>query len=165
MALSTSSLLRVTSNLTFIKGKPIQLPIIFCSQDPARNKLSPPRTTNRRETPIHPDTPFPSGVPTLLNIRHLSKSTDGGIRIVVYYFENYIITSTTADTPNNNVKPSPDSDDWTPFSSVSSDAYDRTSACVSLMDDLSQSTISTPIRDIRQQMVDYAHSPVRDVCF
>ena len=29
--------------------------------------------------------------------------------------------------------------------------FDR--SCVSLMEDLSQSTISTPIRDLRQQMV------------
>lgn len=57
-------------------------------------------------------------------------------------------------TPCNQQKPS-DAEDWTPFSSVSTavdeSVFDR--SCVSLMEDLSQSTISTPIRDLRQQMV------------
>jgi hypothetical protein len=59
-------------------------------------------------------------------------------------------------TPNNNGKPSEgDGENWTPFSSVSGideSVFDR--SCVSLMDDLSQSTVSTPMRDIRQQMVE-----------
>lgn len=57
-------------------------------------------------------------------------------------------------TPCNKEKSS-DVEDWTPFSSVSTtvdeSVFDR--SCVSLMEDLSQSTISTPIRDLRHQMV------------
>ncbi|XP_046441690.1 uncharacterized protein LOC124192455 [Daphnia pulex] len=73
-----------------------------------------------------------NGLPKLLNLRHISSSNG---------------------TPCNQQKPS-DAEDWTPFSSVSTavdeSVFDR--SCVSLMEDLSQSTISTPIRDLRQQM-------------
>lgn len=122
------------------------------------DKLSPPRSSNG---PIHPATPYPTGMPTLLNLRHLTKSTDGGFINFFNYRTASIFLSLLfliSETPNNNTKPFSDTDSWTPFSSVSDRAScahdDRASACVSLMDDLSQSTISaTPIGDMRQQLV------------
>lgn len=66
----------------------------------------------------------------------------------VFHSQNFL------GTPNNNSKLEGDSENWTPFSSVSAideSVFDR--SCVSLMDDLSQSTVTTPIRDLRQQVV------------
>lgn len=74
-----------------------------------------------------------NGLPKLLNLRHISNSSNG--------------------TPCNKEKSS-EAENWTPFSSVSTTVDESMfdPSCVSLMEDLSQSTISTPIRDLRQQM-------------
>ena len=95
-----------------------------------------------------------NGLPKLLNLRHIS-SSNGMLSLWVNFstflwYHIFILPG----TPCNQQKPS-DAEDWTPFSSVSTavdeSVFDR--SCVSLMEDLSQSTISTPIRDLRQQMV------------
>ncbi|KAI9561658.1 hypothetical protein GHT06_012618 [Daphnia sinensis] len=95
-------------------------------QSPKANSYSVTTSSNSIGTEIN-------GLPKLLNLRHISNSSNG--------------------TPCNKEKSS-DAEDWTPFSSVSTTVdeslFDR--SCVSLMEDLSQSTISTPIRDLRQQM-------------
>ena len=96
-----------------------------------------------------------NGVPRLLNLRHVSNSNGGNfLKLSLYVMPVFMFVFYFKGTPCNQQKPSDTAEDnWTPFSSVSAvdeSVFDR--SCVSLMEDLSQSTISTPIRDLRQQM-------------
>ena len=74
-----------------------------------------------------------NGMPKLLKIRFLSNSADG--------------------TPKNRGADSEDEVTCTPLSGVSESAsvFDR--SCVSLMDDLSQSTITSPVQELRSTVV------------
>ncbi|XP_057377191.1 uncharacterized protein LOC130698537 isoform X2 [Daphnia carinata] len=102
------------------------VPNIKSKQSPKANSHLVSASSNSIGTEIN-------GLPKLLNLRHISISSSG--------------------TPCNKERSS-DAEDWTPFSSVSTTVDESLfdPSCVSLMEDLSQSTISTPIRDLRQQM-------------
>lgn len=96
-----------------------------------------------------------NGLPKLLNLRHVSNSNGGKFKFNCTLANlDFLFLFLLPGTPCNKQNPSDAAEDWTPFSSVSAideSVFDR--SCVSLMEDLSQSTISTPIRDLRQQMV------------
>lgn len=97
-----------------------------------------------------------NGLPKLLNLRHISNSSNGNCLIIKQLVEYFVMNLFVCKlgTPCNKEKSS-EAENWTPFSSVSTTVDESMfdPSCVSLMEDLSQSTISTPIRDLRQQMV------------